>query len=449
MSRLTRREALATGACAAVAACAAALGATGCSNNEPTRSAGSAQGGFSPRLDTQAKVNIDITGPFGNFEALDQVENDFNKLYPNVTFYYEQVGGDLSASSLADVFSTTDENLKFPDDVKYVAPHCTALSDEDVDASAVEQAYLDAFSVGGKLLSLPVSLKVDGMVVNEALLEKKGLEVPKNLDEFMAALETLKDGGYTPIQGPVDAVYTNLISGMVGYLIGTDADLQAALGTGDAETVKEKVAPAFERLAEIVEGGYTDYATNDTYPFDNYDGAIMTFFEGSVPFWVCDTEKFSGMKKRESKSEAFSAEPFGYRFMGVPLADDGSYITRRAWYGFSVSKDSDVADYALEFVRFLATEPELEKIASVKGVPCVLPDHSDERYAGIDVKDSLNKTYCSDGTVDTSIFNALRNAAKSYATGESTVDEAAEAFAGWCVELFAKRAKWEEAGVGA
>ena len=114
-----------------------------------------------------------------------------------------------------------------------------------------------------------------------------------------------------------------------------------------------------------------------------------------------------------------------------------------------MSKDSDVADYALEFVRFLATEPELEKIASVKGVPCVLPDHSDERYAGIDVKDSLNKTYCSDGTVDTSIFNALRNAAKSYATGESTVDEAAEAFAGWCVELFAKRAKWEEAGVGA
>lgn len=46
----------------------------------------------------------------------------------------------------------------------------------------------------------------------------------------------------------------------------------------------------------------------------------MTFFEGNVPFWVCDTEKVSGMKKRESKSAAFSANPFEYEFTFAPMA---------------------------------------------------------------------------------------------------------------------------------
>lgn len=42
----------------------------------------------------------------------------------------------------------------------------------------------------------------------------------------------------------------------------------------------------------------------------------MTFFEGNVPFWVCDTEKVSGMKKRESKSAASLPIPSS---MNLPL----------------------------------------------------------------------------------------------------------------------------------
>ncbi len=53
----------------------------------------------------------------------------------------------------------------------------------------------------------------------------------------------------------------------------------------------------------------------------------MKFFEGDVPFWVCDTEKVSGMKKRESKSEVFSANPFEYEFTFAPMGDNGIYST--------------------------------------------------------------------------------------------------------------------------
>lgn len=49
---------------------------------------------FTPRLDTGNKVVLDVMGFFNNFEAFDQVTNDFNVYYPNVTFNYEQVGAD-------------------------------------------------------------------------------------------------------------------------------------------------------------------------------------------------------------------------------------------------------------------------------------------------------------------------------------------------------------------
>ena len=40
----------------------------------------------------------------------------------------------------------------------------------------------------------------------------------------------------------------------------------------------------------------------------------------------------SGMKKRESKSETFSANPFEYEFLYAPLGDKGAYADQQPWY---------------------------------------------------------------------------------------------------------------------
>lgn len=148
------------------------------------------------------------------------------------------------------------------------------------------------------------------------------------------------------------------------------------LEAGDNGAV-EMLGPIFDILDLFKEKGYFDLELNDTYPGDNYDGAIMKFFEGDVPFWVCNTEKVSGMKKRESKSESFKAAPFEYTYIFAPLGEKGSYIYREPWFGFAVSKDSDAYEYAVEFIRFLATRDEINKIAEIKGVPSVAVEHND------------------------------------------------------------------------
>lgn len=245
-------------------------------------------------------------------------------------------------------------------------------------------------------------------------------------------LEALKEKGYDPIQGPVDHVYSELAANMMYSIIGTDEDLQKALYNGD-ESAVDKILPVYERLAEIVGNGWTDADINSTYPADNYDQSILRFFEGDVPFWVCNTEKVGGMKKRESKSEAFTAAPFEYKFMFVPLGDSGVYEYREPWFGFSVNKDSDVYDYAVEFVRFLATSEQLNTLAEIKGVPAVTDNASDERYSAVASVDNAQISYTNGGAIKPHICSFFASTAKMLCMGEhSSAEEAARAFVQNC-----------------
>lgn len=274
----------------------------------------SASEGFSPRLDTEQAENIDVAGFFGNYEAFDSVVNSFNEIYPNVTVNYEQAGANhlseyMQNNQYVDIFMTCKDNLSSAAQTElYINEYCADLSAEDIDVSAVTPEMRQSFTVDGKLLSIPASQKLYGMAVNKTLLENEGLSVPQTYSEFIDVLKALKDKGYTPIQGSSATIYTCLGANMAANIIGNDADMQAAIETGDASAV-QKITPVFTRLKELLDNGYTDHELNCTYPDDNYDQAILNFFEGNVPFWACNSENVSGMKKRESKSETFSASP--------------------------------------------------------------------------------------------------------------------------------------------
>ena len=56
-----------------------------------------------------------------------------------------------------------------------------------------------------------------------------------------------------------------------------------------ADSFADSLKPVYERLSKLIENGYMSSSVNETYPDDNYDGAILTFFEGDVPFWIANT----------------------------------------------------------------------------------------------------------------------------------------------------------------
>lgn len=409
--------------------CLTMISAAGCGKKETKNE-------FKPRLDTNAKIEINVAGFFGNFEALDQVTDDFNNYYPNVEFNYEQISVEnfksyIEANLGVDIIMTSEEVFdRYGDEVKDL---CVDLSKEDINLSDIRKDMLERAYHEDKLLSVPMGQNLYGLVVNETLLEKEGLSVPDTYDEFLDVLEVLKSKGYVPIQGPSSKVYAEITQGMAYDMIMNDETLYNDLIEGK-ESAADKLQAVYDKLDVLIDNGYIDQDVNKTYPSDNYDKAILKFFEGDVPFWVCNTEKVSGMKKRESKSEAFQANPFKYSYIHAPLGENGVYAYSEPWFGFSVNKNSDDYDYAVEFMRFLTTSDEINKMASVKGIPSVAVNNTEDGiYKDVLTPKKVQLDYVNNGEISSSMISDWYTCINKYASGEyQTGREALEQFVAMC-----------------
>ena len=143
----------------------------------------------------------------------------------------------------------------------------------------------------------------------------------------------------------------------------------------------------------------------------------------------------SGMKKRESQSETFSANPFEYEFLYAPLGDKGAYAYQQPWYGFSVNKDSEEKEIAVEFLRFMMQEKEIDEMASIKGLPSMAENGTDERYAGLRDAKSIEASFINDGSVPDSIRVALEQVCNDFGAGVyGNANEAVQAFVELCAE---------------
>ena len=140
---------------------------------------------------------------------------------------------------------------------------------------------------------------------------------------------------------------------------------------------------------------------------------------------LCSGDVVSGTKKRESKSEAFTENPFKYDFFVAPSGDDGGYYMDSLSIMFSVNKNSANLDMANEFIRFLTSEEELGLMAEKKRLITPTKDYSlDQVYASL-------SGFPEDRTVnfrDTEILDPavkeFRAAADAVINGKMTVDEA-------------------------
>jgi len=134
------------------------------------------------------------------------------------------------------------------------------------------------------------------------------------------------------------------------------------------------------------------------------------------------------MKKRESKSDAFGANPFDYEFVNVPLGDTGVYDYEEPWYGFSVNRNSQNLDYAVEFIKFLMTGKELNAIAEIKGMPSVTVNSDDSRFTAALHPDKTDGRFVLNGSVKSSVTAAIANAANRRGAGTLADADAAIEF---------------------
>ena len=397
------------------------------------------QEGFKPSLDTSVSCNIKIAGGYDNFEALEAEFDRFNEYYPNVKLAYTKVddynnmiGTVLDGNDAPDIYVNYSW-MYGRDQYKSSIDHAENLADPAIglDLNLIRSNIL-LNTDDGMLPMVPVFSNTYGMLVNQSLFEKEGLSVPTTYDELIEVCNSFRDKGYdNPIMGfskeETTSIFTLAVYPLFCDSVADDKDAVDKLNSLDA-SAGEYMRSSLEKVTQFLDDSGVKLNECDKIE-DNYEAVILRFFEGDIPMMTCSGDTVSGTKKRESRSETFTANPFTYTFVPLPIADDGAIFLDMSNLQFSVNKNGANLDVSNEFMRFLITSEELNEMAQNKGLMSPTKDLSfNSMYAAFgDVPEAKILSPEEIGLTDDAVIQ-LRHAAYSVGKGEMTIDEAVDAF---------------------
>lgn len=409
---------------------------TACGNREQENTA---EEGFKPSLDTSVKCQINVIGGYDNFEALEAEFDRFNEFYPNVEMMYTKVddynnmiGTVLNGNGGPDIYVNYSW-MYGREQYRSSIEHAENLADPALGFNLDCIRSNVVLNTGdGNLPMVPVFSNTYGMLVNNSLFEKEGLSVPSTYKELVEVCDAFRKKGYeNPMMGYSKKETTSLFT-LVMYPVfyKSVADDKEAVAKLNALEPSAGVymRPALEKIVQFLDDGCVDLNACGNIE-NNYDAVILRFFEGDVPMMTCSGDTVSGTAKRESRSEAFIAAPFKYTFVPIPVSDDGAYFIDIPNLQFSVNKDSRNLDMANEFMRFLISSEELNRMAQKKGLVSPTKDLSfNSMYAAfgkIPEERILSPEVI--GLSDDALIQ-VRQAVYKVGTGEMSIDEAVAGF---------------------
>ncbi len=395
--------------------------------------------GFSPAIDASASGQICIAGGYDNFEALEAEFDRFNEYYPNVELMYTKIddynnmiGTVLNGNDAPDIYVNYSW-MYGRDQYKDSIDHAEDLADPKLglDLECIRSNII-LKTDDNTLPMVPVFSNTYGMLVNNSLFEKEGLSVPTTYKELVDVCEKFRNKGYeNPMMGfsreETTSLFTITIYPFFCETVTGDTEAVDKLNRLDP-SAGEYLRPSLEKMVQFMNDGCVDLNECDKIE-NNYDAVILRFFEGDVPMMTCSGDTVSGTKKRESRSDAFIANPFDYAFVPIPVSDEGAYFLDMPNLQFSVNRNSKSKDIANEFMRFLITPGELNEMTKNKGLVSPTKDLSfNSMYAAFgDIPQSRIMSPEVIGLTDDAVFQ-LRQAVYAVGKGEMTVDEAVKGY---------------------
>ena len=386
---------------------------------------------FLPRLDTQTKCKIQIAGRYQNFEALEAEFDRFNEFYPNVDLSYNYLDNyKVTISTALAGLDAPDIFMTFPwmlDKTNYNPLLDNAENLADINKTGIELSAINKkllfYTENASLPMVPVLGVANGMLVNEDLFKKEGLEVPANYRQLVDVCQKFKEAGYkSPIlaEDSATSIMPSLIYAMFTKEVMNNPEAISKLNKLDP-AAGQYTKSTLEWLEEFKKNNFIDLKECKKIK-DNYSAVIMRFFEGDVPMMLASADVVSGTKKREALSESFTKSPFKYSFYAVPVMENGSAVLEVPSVEFSVNKNSKNLEMTNEFMRFLLRTNELNNLAMIKRlITCSTVYSFDDVYAPMGNTEHIYQLEI--GILDNT-YMQLRNAAYNVFTGKMTVDEA-------------------------
>ncbi|MCR4960267.1 MAG: extracellular solute-binding protein [Lachnospiraceae bacterium] len=130
----------------------------------------------------------------------------------------------------------------------------TEIWDEYVVPNGVADSVKESLTFDGKIYAVPYSIIYNMMIYNKNVFAENNIEIPTTFDEFLAACETLKSNGITPI-----ALKNDSWAGFIWFqaMLGAyDKDLYMGVCDGSIPYTDEKVVEVMNIWQDMFDKGY-------------------------------------------------------------------------------------------------------------------------------------------------------------------------------------------------
>lgn len=280
---------------------------------------------------------------------------DFNKVYPNITINLTTSTG-YADDALMHLQSGDYETIMGIPAVDKSDLSSYFLSYGDLETMKGEINYATAWEYGGEVYGVPSTATTQGIVYNKKVFEEAGVtEIPKTPDEFIAALQAIKDN--------TDAIplYTNYAA---GWTMGAWDAYIGNNATGDNTYMNQKLVhtkdpfkdygddthpyAVYKVLYDAVENGLIedDYATTD------WEGCKGMINNGEIGCMVLGSWAIPQMKAAGENADDIGYMPFPITIDGVQYATDGADYS----YAINVNATPDEQAAAMVFIKWLTEE---------------------------------------------------------------------------------------------
>lgn len=287
--------------------------------------------------------------------TIDAMIAEFNKVYPNITVEAEAIT-DYAEDSLLRLSAGDWGDIMFIPAVDKSELATYFQPFDSLDNMSKEINFADAWQFDGVSYGVPYMANAQGLLYNKAVFEAAGVtELPKTPDEFLAALQAIKDN--------TDAIplYTNYAAGWtmgawdayIGVVSNGDDTYMNQKFVHDAEPFKDHgdgtgIYALYKILYDAVANGLIE----DDYTTTDWEGCKGMLNRGEIGTMVLGSWAYAQMVEADEHGEDVGYMPFPMSVGGTQYALAGGDYS----YAINVNSSDDNKTAAMVFIKWMTEE---------------------------------------------------------------------------------------------
>lgn len=297
-----------------------------------------------------------------NTKALEEILHDYMKDNENINITYESAKGDeyyellkkrLATGNGDDIFIVNHDLILTFKEKGYLADLTNLVSEIEFHKAINGQVY-----EGLEVISVPSTISSFGMYCNMDLLKQYNVEVPRNRKQFLAALETFKKAGITPLCVNNDISLKTMAIGIGMSSVYRQKNVKLRLDelNNNPQKMAEQLKAGFTFVKTLIDQEYVDasLALNTEKTKDD----LTQFASGAYPFM------FTGAWA-DSRVEALNPD-FAYEIHAYPILEEGEVLVVNPDIRIAVNAKGANVEEAKQFLTYFLKPEELQKFVDIQ-----------------------------------------------------------------------------------